>query len=116
MQSADPVSAQMTAPGQQLPGGLQTDPFHRQFRQPGLGERVRRSWPNGRQYHDLVGHQPAGGEGQRFRRRLVQQMRVVHQDRQRMIFGEPAEQAQRSGADGEPVPAVAVPQSERDPQ
>ena len=52
---------------------------------------------------DRVGHQATRDEADGFRGRGVQQVRVVDEQQQRTIFGGPAQQAQRSDPDREPL-------------
>jgi hypothetical protein len=68
--------------------------------------------PHGGQQQDGVRGQPAGGEDQRLGGRQVQEVGVVDQDRERLVLGEPAEQAQGRRADGEPVATGPRPQGQ----
>ena len=80
---------------------------HAGTRQPGLGHGAGVALPDGGQQHDRVGGQPSRGEAQRLGGRAVEQVRVVDQHGDRLVLGQPAEQAQGGRADREPVPAGA---------
>ncbi len=100
-------------PADQLSGLVAGQAADLEHRQVGAVEQGRLSGPHGDQHGDRVGHQPPEGEQQRLRARPVEPVRVVDQHRHRALIGLGGQQAQRGGADREPVPGRGRAQRQR---
>ena len=103
--------------GQQLTRLLVGQRLDRQQLQPRDLERGhRRAVAHGPDHRDAFGAEPAAGEQERLQRRLVEPLRVVDRNQDRLLLGRHREQAEQAGRDREPVVRRRRPERERPPQ